>query len=176
MLRMKSFSNNPIRTGNRYGGCNDNLKDNLEPICFQEDESAAIESIESGLYVTWIPDPQHVKILNRNVDGSHNSTELYEYKYGNVAHDVIGGNSVGQCCRVNNKSACLCGHSLKQHLPNIRIPKRDKGGYIQPPKCSQCIRCSGFRYAPFHPAECGQYWLVGRNNFDMNEWRIVSKL
>ena len=157
-------------SSNRYGGCNETSKDNLEPICFQEDEIAALESIESSLYITWIPNPNHIKHLNQT--NNNNNSELYEYKYGNVANDVVGEDPTGQCCRINNQSKCLCGHTLKQHLNNIKINK--KGGYIKPPKCQDCIKCTGFQYAPYHPAECGQYWLVGRKNFDIIEWRNVS--
>lgn len=137
------------------------------PSCFMDDEIAANESISSGIYVTWVPNP-----LKIDPDDEF------------VADDVRGDDAVGQCCRVGAASVCLCGHTLADHLPNISIPR--KLAYIKPPGCSGCggadgsaatsmrkCKCPGFRYCPSRPEECGQFWLLQRKDFNLEQWRQV---
>lgn len=124
------------------------------PSCFQEDEVAGEESIQSGIYVTWVP-------------------SVYANLTESASNDVRPGGT-GQCCRVHIQSMCLCGHSLSNHKSIPVSTKAPPGAYIKPPGCRQCGHghCSGFRYAPRHPAECGQFWLEGRKDFNIDQWRL----
>jgi hypothetical protein len=125
------------------------------PACFQEDERAADEAIGSGMYITWVP-------------------SVYATLPASASDEIKPGGT-GQCCRVHSRSACLCGHSLSDHKHVPVSSKPPMGAFIKPPGCNKCGRCSGFRYAPQHPAECGQFWLEGRRDFDIEEWRRVSR-
>jgi len=143
---MLSVSVNGSRDGGRGFG-------RRPPACFQEDELAAEESISSEIYITWVP-------------------SLYATLPETASDDVRPGGT-GQCCRVHSKSMCLCGHSLGNHKDIPVSSKAPPGAFIKPPGCRQCRKCSCFRYAPQHPAECGQFWLEGRKDFDIGQWRKV---
>lgn len=123
------------------------------PEIFYAESEAAIESIESGLYVTFLPHPSN------SIPAS-------------AADEIRAG--TGQCCRVGSMSLCRCGHVLGQHN-SVKIPK--KGGYIPPPKCNEkTCRCRQYQYSPSFPEETGQYWLKRRRDFNINEWRKVSSI
>lgn len=121
--------------------------------CMQNEDIAATESIESGLYVTWSP-------LNINDLPSTASDEL---KSG-----------TSQCCRVRSAAACLCGHPLFSH---VAVPTTSRSSFIKPPKCAsgKCT-CRGFQYIPDRPEECGQWWLPRRKDFNIADWRKVLNL
>lgn len=110
---------------------------------------AATESQQSGLYISWLPNPYCT--------------------LGPSAADEIK-NGTGQCCRVGTASICMCGHALNAHKPMGKI----KSGYNKPPTCISCKRCTGFQYAPQFPEECGQWWLSRRKDFNLPDWRKVS--
>lgn len=113
--------------------------------------AAANESILSGLYVSWSPHPS-IRLTSGAFQGIKDGTD--------------------QCCRVGGQSRCLCGHSLASHK-SCDVPR--KISYIKPPSCSTC-KCSGYSYCPARPEECGQWWLPRRKDFDIKEWRKVSKI
>lgn len=117
--------------------------------CMQNENEAATESIESGIYVTWIP-----------MDGALASSASDELKDG-----------TGQCCRVRQEASCLCGHTLSNHAP---VPHSKKATFIKPPKCTapRC-GCRCYNYVPDRPEECGQWWLPRRKDFKITEWRQV---
>jgi hypothetical protein len=49
-------------------------------------------------------------------------------------------------------------------------------GYLKPPACCQRgCNCKEFRYVPCYPEECGQWWLRRRKDFNIVDWRKVSK-
>lgn len=108
--------------------------------------AAANESINSGLYIIWRPNP-------------------YCVLPPSASDEIRDG--TGQCCRVGSKSVCECGHPLSSHAK----PKLSSG-FIRPPACSRC-RCGGFTYTPTRPEECGQWWLPRRRDFDLIEWQRV---
>jgi hypothetical protein len=110
---------------------------------------AAEESIQSNLYVSFLPDPS-ARIPASAADEIRNMT--------------------GQCCRVGGFSICRCGHYLRYHDP-IKLPR--SAGYIRPPKCKKCS-CVQYRYMPSFPEEVGQWWLRRRKDFNIQEWRKVS--
>jgi hypothetical protein len=114
--------------------------------CLRGEDVAAQESIENGLYITWIP--QSLDLIREEANRSR-----YE------------GND--QCCRVGPSSMCLCGHKLADHK---EINK--KSSFIRPPKCGKSgCRCFGYSYMPSRPEECGQWWLPRRRDFDLKAWR-----
>ncbi len=108
---------------------------------------AANESIESGLYIIWVPTPSCI--------------------LGPTAADEIR-NGTGQCSRVGQHSTCICGHLLQSHK---QVVPSKSGGYNKPPTCLNCKKCKGFNYSPSYPEEVGQIWLKSRNQFDINLWR-----
>lgn len=119
-------------------------------ICMQNENTAAAEAIESGMYVTWIP-----------MEGAPlPSTASDELRDG-----------LGQCCRVRSDASCFCGHTLSSHAP---VPLSARATFIKPPKCivARCS-CRCFNYAPDRPEECGQWWLPRRKDFNIAEWRKV---
>jgi hypothetical protein len=116
----------------------------------QSERSAAAESIQTGTYISWVPHPSCV--------------------LGPSAADEIK-TGTGQCCRVGSASVCMCGHALSAHKPLLKL----KSGYNKPPACASCKRCVGFEYAPQFPEECGQWWLSRRRDFNLAEWRRVSR-
>lgn len=118
--------------------------------CLQKENLAASESIESGLYITWIP--QNTRdIINVEM------RERYEHHHS-------------QCCRVAMEAPCLCGHSLADHKP---VNPKSKG-FIIPPKCAKKgCHCFRYNYAPTRPEETGQWWLPRRKDFDLKSWRKV---
>lgn len=119
--------------------------------CLQRENLAATESIDTGLYITWIP--QNIgDIINPEV------RERYEIHHA-------------QCCRVANTSPCLCGHPLADHKP-VNPKSRS---FIIPPKCvKKGCSCFRYNYAPGRPEETGQWWLPRRKDFDLKAWRKVS--
>ena len=118
--------------------------------CIQQEEAAAVESIENGLYITYIPQSLDM-IPEAAVRANYEATQA-------------------QCCRVGSNSLCLCGHKLSDHKP---VNKRTKS-FIRPPKCEKGkCRCFGFNYMPSRPEECGQWWLPRRRDFDLTAWRKV---
>jgi hypothetical protein len=115
----------------------------------QLETQAAEESLQTGLYISWVPHPSCI--------------------LGSSAADEIK-NGTGQCCRVGSHSFCRCGHQLSAHKPLGKI----KVGYNKPPSCGTCKRCPGFEYSPHFPEECGQWWLSRRKDFVLSDWRKVS--
>jgi hypothetical protein len=115
----------------------------------QLETQAAEESLQTGLYISWVPHPSCI--------------------LGPSAADETK-NGTGQCCRVGSHSFCRCGHQLSSHRPLGKI----KAGYNKPPACSTCKRCPGFEYSPHFPEECGQWWLSRRKDFVLSDWRKVS--
>ena len=113
--------------------------------------AAANESILSGLYVSWSPNPS-IRLTGGAFQGIKDGTD--------------------QCCRVGKQSRCLCGHSLALHKTG---DVRNKSSYIKPPRCGAC-KCSGYSYCPARPEECGQWWLPRRKEFDIKEWKKVRKV
>lgn len=109
--------------------------------CIVKETLAASESIESGIYISWMPHPS-CKI------SAECSNEIR--------------NRTGQCCRIGNSAVCICGHSLSNH-ERLKY-KLNSFSYIKPPKCEKC-RCAGFNYCPTRPEECGQWWLPRRKDF-----------
>lgn len=121
--------------------------------CIRKEVSAAQDSSDSGLYITWIP-REFGDIRNEE------TREMYETRHQ-------------QCCRVGRGDVCLCGHSLSDHKP---VNERSKS-YIIPPKCmKKGCRCFAYNYAPTRPEETGQWWLPRRKDFDVRAWRKVSYL
>jgi hypothetical protein len=113
---------------------------------------AAQESIDHGLYVTWVP-------------------STFATIPASATDEIKSG--IGQCCRIGSQSLCQCGHVLSNHqIP--KVPK--KRGYIKPPPCTNCRTCKQFTYSPSHPEECGQWWLRRRRDFDIREWRKRVRL
>jgi len=113
---------------------------------------AAQEAIESGLYVTWVPNS-------------------FQSIPASATDDIR--NHTGQCCRIGAQSICQCGHFLSSHK-TVVIPKR--GGYIKPPTCTKCTKCRGYNYLPAFPEECAQIWLRKRKDFKLEDWRKVAFL
>jgi len=113
---------------------------------------AAQSSILSGLYITWMPHPS--------------------CKLTQAAHEGIK-NGMSQCCRIGNRSICICDHPLEHH-DEVKLPSKQSHGYIRPPSCkvAKC-RCNGFSYCPTRPEECGQWWLPRRRDFDVIAWISV---
>jgi hypothetical protein len=121
-------------------------------IMMQNEDEAASESIETGLYVTWIPVD----------DGMGLASD---------ACDEVRSGGAGQCCRVRTAAACMCGHPLSSHAP---VPPSTRSTFIKPPKCTaKACGCRCFRYVPDRPEECGQWWLPRRKDFKIAEWRKV---
>lgn len=122
-------------------------------ICMQNEDVAATEAIETGMYVTWIP-----------VEGAPLAA---------TASDEVRSGS-GQCCRVRSEASCVCGHKLANHAP---VPPSTKATFIKPPKCAvpKC-GCRNFNYVPDRPEECGQWWLPRRKDFRIDEWRKVTEM
>lgn len=123
--------------------------------CFHNDEIAAGESIQSKLYITFVPNH-----MSANVPAS--------------ASDDLKSGGVGQCCRVSSHSFCTCGHTLSSHAPP-KLPKnKNSMSYIKPPPCKhpRC-RCQSYQYSPSRPEECGQPHLLRRRDFDIAKWRQV---
>jgi hypothetical protein len=119
--------------------------------CLQKENVAAAQSIESGLYVTFIPQNTG-DIINSEV------RERYEYQHQ-------------QCCRVAMEAPCLCGHSLADH----KAVNAKSKGFIIPPKCAKKgCNCFRYNYAPCRPEETGQWWLPRRKDFDLKSWRKVT--
>lgn len=116
----------------------------------QAEVTAAHEAIENGLYVTFVPNS-------------------YQTIPASATEEIRNG--TGHCCRINSQSTCQCGHHLSSHK-QVVIPKR--GGFIKPPACTKCTKCKGFFYVPAFPEECGQIWLRGRRDFNLEDWRKVS--
>lgn len=115
--------------------------------CLRGEDIAAQESLQSGLYITWIP---------KSVELIREEANRQKYELGNE-----------QCCRIGSNSLCLCGHLLREHQD---IKK--KSSFIRPPKCSKSgCRCFGYSYMPSRPEECGQWWLPRRRDFDLKAWR-----
>jgi hypothetical protein len=121
--------------------------------CMRAEGEAARESLETGLYITYIP---------QSIDMIAESSVRMNYEATKT-----------QCCRVGSNSVCLCGHKLSDHKP---VNKKSKS-FIRPPKCDngKC-RCFGFNYMPSRPEECGQWWLPRRRDFDINAWKKVRTL
>jgi hypothetical protein len=121
--------------------------------CLQKENTAAQQSMESGLYVTWMP--QNISdIVNPDI------RERYS-----THHD--------QCCRVAMEAPCLCGHALSDHKA---VNPRSKG-FIIPPKCAKKgCNCFRYNYAPARPEETGQWWLPRRKDFNLTTWRKVTSL
>lgn len=119
--------------------------------CMRMEEAAARESIETGLYITFVP---------QSIDMITESSVRMNYE-----------TTMTQCCRVGSNSMCLCGHKLSEHKP---VKKKSKS-FIQPPKCDKGkCPCFGFNYMPNRPEECGQWWLPRRRDFDISAWRKVE--
>lgn len=114
----------------------------------QLETQAADEAIQTGVYVSWMPNPNCI------LEPS--------------AADEIK-NGTGQCCHVGTHSFCRCGHQLSSHKLSAKL----KTGYNKPPPCSSCKRCNGFEYTPHFPEECGQWWLSRRPDFNIADWRKV---
>jgi hypothetical protein len=118
--------------------------------CLRGEDIAARESLESGLYITWIP----------------KSTDMIREEANRLKYE---GNE--QCCRVGTNSLCLCGHKLIDHKEI-----NTKSSFIRPPKCKSGCRCYGYSYMPSRPEECGQWWLPRRRDFDLKAWKKVRDL
>lgn len=120
------------------------------------ESEAALQSISSGIYVTWQPSP------TARIGAS-------------AAEGVRDGTS--QCCRIGSNSVCVCGHALKDHAAPLNSAatghSKKSHGFIRPPRCFQCRRCPGYSYIPFRPEECGQWWLPRRRDFDLKAWQQV---
>lgn len=65
-----------------------------EIIALEMESMAAHESLESHLYITWLPLP------TSSIPAS-------------ACLEVADG--TGQCCRISSLSLCRCGHALSQH-------------------------------------------------------------
>lgn len=119
-------------------------------VCMQKEGIAATQSLNSGLYVTFIPrDTQDISDLN--------TREMYESQHQ-------------QCRRIGMGDICLCGHSLSDHKA---VSPKTKG-FIVPPKCTtKGCRCFHYSYAPSRPEETGQWWLPRRSDFNLKSWRKV---
>lgn len=131
-----------VREADRRG-----LLDQSFDSAYSAETNAANWSIASQLYVSLQP-------------------SAYATIPASACDDIRSGQS--QCCRVGEDSLCACGHPLSTH-ESCKIPKRP--GYIKPPKCSACKRCTGFTYLPMYPEECGQWWLRRRRDFNIVDWR-----
>lgn len=118
------------------------------PDLLQAEYEAALQSIESGLYVSFLPNP------SATIPAS-------------AANEIKAGTA--QCCRVGQSSPCRCGHALSEHK-SVKLPKRP--AFIIPPSCERC-KCRSYCYSPLFPEECGQWWLRRRRDFNILDWRKV---
>ncbi len=123
--------------------------------------NAAEWSIQNGVYIIWVPHP------SATIPAS-------------ATDDIRSGS--GQCSRVGESSLCMCGHPLISHnmgdvMSKIAKYKGRNPGYLKPPTCKHGgCRCKEYMYAPCYPEECGQWWLKGRRDFNLQEWRKVASV
>ncbi|KAL9644998.1 hypothetical protein ABK040_004491 [Willaertia magna] len=77
-------------------------------------------------------------------------------------------NTVQDCARIGPKSKCFCDHSLEDHM----LIQNDKITFVE---CKNCKDCKRFEFIPTKPEEIGENWLVLRNNFNIDKYRVKCK-
>ena len=71
--------------------------------------------------------------------------------------------SKDDCFRIGSMSRCFCGCLWSKHNQQITGKKFNTS-------CKNCD-CKMFAFIPRRPEEVGQWWLVRRKGFNINQWK-----